>query len=135
MSSGTGQFDIETSDSVAHTFTQPGIEKYKATQIGYSFWLKGISTEIKVVLSVNGEQGGFNFHTSHVIKTPKQIGSYHTSRPWGDDAGYALLLAVTSITQYYEEAVKDGLQPDAAWLIKNDLTPGNEWHQMQCLQR
>lgn len=120
MSTKTGQFDIGSSDKVAHTLAQPGLEKLNATQTGYSFWLKDIPIEIKVVLSVNGERGGFNFHTSHVIKTPKQLGPYHTSRPWGDDAGYALHQAVTSITQYYNEAINAGLQPNAEWLIANN---------------
>lgn len=95
------------------------VAKSKATQSGYSFWLKGLPTEIEVVLSINGERGGFNFQTSHVIHTPKQAGPYHPSRPWGDDAAYALHQAVTSITQYYEEAIKAGLKPNAEWLIAN----------------
>lgn len=119
MSTTTGQFDIGPSDKVAHMLAQPGLEKFEATQSGYSFWLKGIPVEIKVVLSATGDRGGFNFQTSHVIKTPNQIGPYHPSRPWGDDAGYALYLAVTSITQYYEEATKAGLKPEAAWMIPN----------------
>jgi hypothetical protein len=109
----TMSWTIETALSGA------AVEKSRATQSGYSFWLKGLPTEIQVVLSVNGERGGFNFHTSHVIKTPKQAGPYHTSRPWGDDAAYALHQAVTSITQHYEEAIKAGLPPDAKWLLPN----------------
>ena len=113
----TGKFDIGRSDTVEHMLAQQGIETFKATQSGYSFWLKGIPVEIKIVLSANGERGGFNFHTSHSIKTPKQLGPYHPSRPWGDDAGYALFLAVTSFTQHYGEATQAGLQPEASWLI------------------
>lgn len=115
-----GQFDIGSRDKVEHLLAQPGLAKFEPTLNGYSFWLTGIPVEIKIVLSVNGDRGGFNFHTSHVIKTPKQTGPYHPSRPWGDDAGYALHQAVTSITQHYDDATKAGLKPEAAWLIPNN---------------
>lgn len=119
MSTTIGKFDLGPSDKVEHTLTQPGIEKFMPTLNGYSFWLKDIPEEIKIVLSVNGERGGFNFHLSHLIKTPKQIGPYQPSRPWGDDAAYALHMAVTSITKHYDDATKAGLKPEAAWLIPN----------------
>lgn len=96
------------------------IERTVETNSGYSFWLKGIPTEIRVVLSVNPVHGGFNFHLSHHIHTPKQLGPYCPSRPWGDDQAYALRLAVTAITQYYREAVSSGIKPRADWLIPNE---------------
>lgn len=95
------------------------IERIKKTDQGYSFWLKKIPTEISVVLSINPSRGGYNFHLSHYIHTPKQIGPYRPSRPWGDDAAYALHLAVTAITQHYRDAVNDGRVPNSSWLIKN----------------
>lgn len=119
MNTKIGKFDIGSDDKIAHTLAQPGVEKFHATSSGYSFWLKGIPTEIKIMLSVNGERGGFNFHTSHVIQTPKQLGAYRTSSPWSDNASYALHLAVTTLTQGYGEAINAGLQPDAAWLVPN----------------
>jgi hypothetical protein len=67
MNTKIGKFDLGSSDKVAHTGAQLGVARLEATPLGYSFWLKGTPTEIRVVLSVNGEQGGFNFHTSHVI--------------------------------------------------------------------
>ncbi|MBS2781221.1 hypothetical protein [Aeromonas salmonicida] len=96
------------------------IECTEKTDEGYSFWLKGIPTEIRVVLSTNPTRGGYNFHLSHFIHTPKQIGPYRPSRPWGDDEAYALHLAVTSITQYYRDAVKVGVAPNADWLVENE---------------
>jgi len=63
--------------------------------------------------------GGYNFHLSHVINTPSQIGAYHPSRPWGDDAPYTLHLAVTAITQHYKQAIKEGNEPTAQWLVPN----------------
>jgi len=95
------------------------IERTEITNKGYSFWLKGIPTQIHVILSVNPAQGGFNFHLSHFIRTPKQADPYCPSRPWGDDEAYALHMAVTSITQYYREAVNAGISPSSEWLIQN----------------
>jgi len=96
------------------------IERTEKTNEGYSFWLKGIPTEIQVVLSVNPASGGYNFHLSHFIYTPKQIGPYQPSRPWGDYEAYALHLAVIAITQYYRDAINAGLAPSSAWLIANE---------------
>ena len=96
------------------------IQKTEPTVDGYSFWLRGIPTEIRVTLSVNGVRGGFNFYTSHAIKTPSQIGPYRPGNAWGDDIPYALHRAVASITDYYDEAIKAGLAPDPEWLVPND---------------
>lgn len=93
------------------------IERSEATHAGYSFWLKGIPVEIKVVISINPVEGGFNFKTSHVIHTPKQIGAYRPSHAWGDYPEYALHRAVTSITGEYGIAVKAGLKPSTDWLV------------------
>ncbi len=112
-------FDAGRPDLIQATISQDGIDAFEATDSGFSFWLKEIPSEIKISLSVNGQRGGFNFRTSHAIKTPLQAGPYHPSRPWGDDAAYALHLAVTSITQYYREAVNAGLKPDTSWLVPN----------------
>lgn len=96
------------------------IERTEKTDYGYSFWLIGIPTEIQVVLSINPARGGYNFHLSHFIHTPKQIGPYRPSRPWGDDEAYALRLAITAITQHYKDAVNAGLAPSKSWLVKNE---------------
>lgn len=112
-------FNAARSDLIQATISQDEIAAFKPTYSGFSFWLKGIPAEIKIELSINGVHGGFNFHTSHSIKTPLQAGPYHPSRPWGDDASYALHMAVTSITQYYREAVNHGLNPDSNWLVAN----------------
>lgn len=95
------------------------IEKTEKTGVGFSFWLKGIPTEISVVLSVNPARGGFNFQLSHVIKTPCQTGPYYPGSTWGDYEAYALHMAVTAITQYYKQAVREGKKPSKEWLIPN----------------
>ncbi len=93
------------------------IERSEATHAGYSFWLKGIPVEIKVVISINPVAGGFNFNTSHAIYTPKQDGPYRPSHPWGDYQEYALHRAITSITGEYAIAVRAGLKPSSDWLV------------------
>ena len=95
------------------------IESTEITHSGYSFWLKGIPVEVSVVLSLNPAKGGFNFRLSHFIHTPNQIGPYHPSLPWGDDAAYALHRAVDAIASYYKAAVKEGHTPKDSWLVPN----------------
>jgi hypothetical protein len=97
------------------------IERTEKTASGYSFWLKGVPTEIQVVLSVNPAKGGFNYHLSHVIKTPDQYGTHSPSVPWGDYEAYALRLAVSAITQPYNFALKQGHEPASDWLIENPV--------------
>ena len=105
--------------TIAAALEDEAIERTEKTDKGYSFWLKGIPTEISILLSINPDRGGYNFHLSHFIHTPRQIGEYRPSRPWGDDEAYALRLAVTAITQYYRDAVNAGMTPSSGWLIEN----------------
>lgn len=105
--------------TIDEAFNDEAIERSEKTESGYSFWLKGIPVEVSVVLSVNPNRGGYNFHLSHFIKTPSQIGPYRPSRPWGDDEAYSLHLAITAITQYYSQAVKEGHSPSVEWLVPN----------------
>ena len=60
------------------------------------------------------------FRTSHAIKTPTQAGPYRTSRPFDDEAPYALHRAVDGITNFYRQAVNDGHTPVESWLVRND---------------
>jgi len=104
--------------TIEEALKDDAIEKTETNWEGWSFWLKGIPTEITVILSVN-PGGGYNYSLSHAIKTPSQLGPYHSSRPWGDDQSYALHQAVSSITEYYRQGVKDGHSPSDKWLISN----------------
>ncbi|CDG55217.1 MULTISPECIES: hypothetical protein [Halomonadaceae] len=97
------------------------IERTEKTEAGYSFWLKEIPVEVRVALSVNPASGGFNFHLSHYINTPSQIGVYRPSRLGGDYEAYALRQAVTAITHYYNVAVEAGHEPSQKWLVSNEL--------------
>ncbi|HZX18600.1 MAG TPA: hypothetical protein VFF22_17245 [Pseudomonas sp.] len=105
--------------TIENALNDDAIERTEETPTGYSFWLKGIPTEIRVVLAVNPTNCGFNFYLSHYIHTPTQAGKYCPSRPWGDYEAYALHLAVTAITQHYKEAITAGHKPNENWLIAN----------------
>jgi len=85
----------------------------------FYIFLGSLKTEISITLSYDDQRIGINFELSHVIKTPIQIGPYRPSRPWGDDPGYALFLAITSLTQYYDDAIKNKHMPEENWLIRN----------------
>ena len=93
------------------------IERFEKTFDGFSIWLKDIPVEIKIYLSVNGIQSGFNYIISHAIKTPEQAGPYRSDCPWGDYDAYALHKAVASVADHYNSAVKKGYKPAANWLI------------------
>ncbi len=58
------------------------------------------------------------FRTSHAIKTPLQASPYWTSRPFDDDAPYALHRAIDGLTSYYRQAVEGGHAPSNNWLCK-----------------
>lgn len=73
-----------------------------------------LKTEIRI--SLYEKDGGTGFGLSHVIKTPEQIGPYRPGRPWGDDPGYALHLALSALTQYYDSAVDANFIPQENWL-------------------
>ncbi|MCA4963571.1 hypothetical protein [Pseudomonas sp. Y24-6] len=95
------------------------LEHTEKTLRGYSFWLKGIPTEIQVVLYVNAQKGGFNFHLSHLIYTPEQANVYQPSQLRGDYEAYALHSAISAVTDFYSIAVKAGHVPCKSWLLEN----------------
>ncbi|EKO3494031.1 hypothetical protein LO872_000679 [Vibrio fluvialis] len=105
--------------TIEDALDESAIEHSETTFEGYSFWLKKIPIKITVVLSVNPQRGGFNFSLSHYIYTPTQSGVYRPSVSWGDDEAYALHLAVSAVTQHYDEAIKNGYEPSESWLIPN----------------
>jgi hypothetical protein len=79
-----------------------------------------LTTAIQIKLWVSDPpSGGVWFTQSHYIKTPAQLGAYHTSRPWGDDAEAAFSRAMLSVMSFYDEAVRAGHIPSDAWLVPN----------------
>ena len=85
----------------------------------YQFTVGELKTIITIRTYKETEHGAYLFEQSHNIKTPVQISAYHTSRPWADYEAYAVHLAISGITQYYNEAVKAGHKPKEFWLIPN----------------
>lgn len=66
---------------------------------------------------MNGEMTKFS--VSHSIHTPTQAGPYRTSKPFAESPAYALHRAISGLTSYYRDAVKDGHKPSEMWLVKN----------------
>jgi hypothetical protein len=59
------------------------------------------------------------FSVTHSIHTPVQGGPYRTSKPYAEDAAYALHRAIDGLISYYEEAVRAGHEPEESWLVEN----------------
>ena len=78
--------------------------------------LRGITVEIRRSPTSNET----HYRRSHAIHTPTQAGPYFQSRYWWDDPAYAMHQAITSLTQYHEEAVRNGHKPKPSWLVKQD---------------
>ncbi len=83
----------------------------------YEFRVGKLATIISVSVGRLPSSNEGKYHRSHSIKTPKQSTAYHQSRLCWDDVPCALYQAISSITDYYRDAVKDGLVPDEAWLL------------------
>jgi hypothetical protein len=77
-----------------------------------------LQQEIEIQLGREMDNDGTHFRVSHAIHTPVQAGPYRTSRPWGDDPPYALSQAVSGLTMYYRQAIKEGHQPTDGWLVE-----------------
>jgi hypothetical protein len=82
----------------------------------YTFYLEGISEKITIRISL-GPEGRFYFYQSHYIHTPSQIGAYMAGRTWAETEELALKQAISTLTSYYEMAVRDGHAPDDNWLV------------------
>lgn len=85
----------------------------------YEFQLGTLTPRITIRLYETVGGKGVWWEQSHYIKTPGMGDKYCPSRPWGDDEAYALHLAVTSLTSYYGNALKQGASPSDDWLIPN----------------
>ncbi len=93
------------------------VDSWEVVQEGWCFKLKGINTAVLIRLCINPVRGGFNYWNSHRIHTPSQTGPYAPSRPWGDGKDYAFSQALSAITTYYAQAVKEGHTPGETWLM------------------
>lgn len=82
----------------------------------YSFQIGELPQTVTVELATRRKHGMIWWKQSHVINTPVQAGAYRTSRPSGDYEAYALHLAISGLTSYYKQAVKEGHKPEPNWL-------------------
>lgn len=106
--------------TIEDALNDESLDDVERTQRGYSFRLKGISTTIHVVLYVNAQKGGFNFHLSHLIKAPGQATVYTPNGLRGEYEAYTLHSAISALTSFYSVAVKEGHEPSESWLVEND---------------
>jgi len=85
----------------------------------HQFFVGELSQRITLRLYESPERDWIEYEQSHFIRTPLQADPYRTSTPWGDDALYALNFAAFGITQWYDQAVREGHQPNDSWLVPN----------------
>lgn len=101
---------------VERLFENPRLEIIRMQPMSIRFRLSGIPTVVAIDLHHTGT-GMFRFKRSHAIHTPTQIGPYRPGRDFDDDPAYGINRAISSITDYYEQAVADGHVPNPAWLV------------------
>jgi hypothetical protein len=86
----------------------------------YQFFVGELPQMITVRFYQSLDRNWIEFEQSHFINTPLQIDAYRTSAPYGDDQDDALRLAVGfCLVQWYEQAIREGHQPDESWLVPN----------------
>ena len=86
----------------------------------YEFLLGELQQPIRVELGRSPTSDETHYRRTHAIHTPLQAGPYYQSRYFWDDPAYALHQAITSLTQWYADAVRNGHQPKPSWLVKQD---------------
>jgi len=86
----------------------------------YQFFVGELPQMVAVRLYESLDRSWIEFEQSHFINTPLQIDAYRTNAPYGDNEDDALRLAVGfCLVQWYEQAVREGHQPDESWLVPN----------------
>jgi len=85
----------------------------------YKFEVTGVGTEVTIqVYELIGRPGYF-YETSHAIHTPVQATPYHSSVRVRDTEADAVHKAVGDLKTYFDQAIKEGHKPDAAWFVPN----------------
>ncbi len=105
-------------------YNEESINSLKKIIGEYHFRLNRISDiKIKIrlfkYLGINDEN--IHFETSHFIHVPNKAGAYTTSRTSESTEEIALERAISTITEPYENAIRDGYSPSDSWLVKNDV--------------
>jgi hypothetical protein len=86
----------------------------------YQFFIGELPQMVAVRLYESLDTNCIEFEQSHFINTPLQIDAYRTSAPYGGNEDDALRLVVGfCLVQWYEQAVREGHQPDESWLVPN----------------
>ena len=98
------------------------VERNDADQI-YRFRLGELQQIITIRLNKRPNSHFIDYETSHVIKTPSQIGPYRASRLFGDTPASALAKAIGDFVSYYSISIKDGHSPSDDWLIAIFASP------------
>lgn len=105
-------------DPAKNAFDTPYIENVQQFRDGYTFNMKGLKTKIRLILTVN-PKGGYNYYMSHSICTQTQRGNHLEENPWGESILSTTLLALSSLTNHYQEAIDRGYEPSENWMIVN----------------
>ncbi len=84
----------------------------------YALTIGDLTTLVTIELRRPLTGSHVEFRTSHAIKTPLQGSPYWTSKPFDDDAPYALHRAVNGLTSYYRQAINGGHTPSEQWLVE-----------------
>ena len=104
---------------IREIFRQEGIEMPERFVSEYRFYLKGIAAQITIRLYEAVLGDGYLFTQSHFIQTPVQAGAYRTDHANGSSEEVAIQRALRTFLSYYDAAIKEGHEPEDAWLVPN----------------
>jgi hypothetical protein len=106
--------------NIKHVMNDEIIEEPRKLLSEYQFTLRGLSKMITIRLYEYIKTGKVGFEQSHYMHTPVQAGPYITDVTGGDDETNVIQRAVTTLTRFYNDAVREGHKPDDSWLKINE---------------
>lgn len=83
-----------------------------------SFLVGELTTRVFIRIHA-GENDWCWWQQSHFMHTPLQIDAYRTSGPANDTEERAWRSAIWTLVDWYEQAVRQGHQPEELWLVPN----------------
>ena len=104
---------------IQNIFSQENIESPERFLSEYQFYLKYIPVKITIRFYEPVLGDGYSFKQSHFIHTPVQIGPYVTDHATGSSEEAAVQRALRTFLSYYNDAIKEGYEPEEAWLVPN----------------
>lgn len=107
--------------TVDHALADPLIEVVDRDDDAghYTLRVRGLSTLIQVILTLNPKIGRVTYTVSHLIKTPGMAEPYRPKPTAGRDDGDALHKAISGLVAFYRAAERKGQTPEESWLIPN----------------